>query len=238
MPPHPEISVVLPAFNLGSVIAANIRRTVTALEEVGQPFEVIVVDDGSSDRTLTEAKRVADDDTRVVVVSHRHNQGKGQALITGSEASSGKVVVFLDGDLDLPPEQLGRLLPLLADADVVVGAKKTAMGAGGYPRLRRILSRIYAVVTCRLVGLPVTESQTGLKLFRRDVLDKVLPEVRIRGYAIDLEILARAHRGGFRLVEAPVELDPSAAESSLRLKMMWDLARDTARLMWWIRVQG
>lgn len=223
--------MIMPAFRLGGVIAANLRRVVDALAD--RSFEVVLVDDGSPDDTFAEANRVASTDPRVTVVRHRENQGKGEALVTGWKASRGEVVVFLDADLDLPPEQIHRLLPLLVEADVVVGAKRLAMGAGRYPTARRLLSRVYATTTHRIFGLPVSESQTGLKLFRREVLDAVLPQVRIRGYAFDLELVLRAHRLGYRLVEAPVDLDPAAADSSLRLGMMWDLARDTARLAWW-----
>lgn len=223
------ISVVLPAYGLGDVIAANIRRVLDAFD--GLEVEVVVTDDGSPDDTFIQAASV--NDPRLVVERHPENRGKGDALITGWNASHGDVVVFLDADLDLPPEQVPPLLARIAEADVVVGAKRSSMSGGRYPRLRSILSRIFAAFTVGLFRLPVTETQTGLKIFRREVLDTVLPQVRIRGYAFDLELLLRAHRAGYRLVEAPVTLGESAAGASLRLSMMWSLARDTARLAVW-----
>jgi hypothetical protein len=81
--------------------------------------------------------------------------------------------------------------------------------------------------------LPVEETQTGLKVFRRQVLDRVLPELKLSGYAFDLELLVRANEAGFKMREIPVELGPTAASAGLRRSMLWDLGRDTGRLFWW-----
>jgi len=224
---------VLPAYRLGDTIAANVRRVLTALESI-EDVEVIVVDDGSEDGTQEALAPVTAADVRVSVVTHTHNRGKGEALVSGWEASQGALVVFLDADLDLPPEQIPRLVELLDTADVVVGTKRQAMDAGNYPRFRTVLSRIYSSSTSRLFGLPVDETQTGLKLFRREVLDRVIPDMRIMGYAFDLELLVRAHRLGHSIIEAPVELSESAREASFRLAMAWELGRDALRLAWWV----
>jgi glycosyltransferase involved in cell wall biosynthesis len=155
-------------------------------------------------------------------------------LFTGARVAKGELIVFLDADLDLPPEQLPALLEEMGNADVLVGAKRDSMAAGHYPLLRRMLSRLFSLATVGLFGLPVTETQTGLKVFRREVLDVVIPQMRIEGYAYDLEMLVRAQRAGFKLTEAPVELGPGASTAALRAGMLWQMARDTARLQWWV----
>jgi glycosyltransferase involved in cell wall biosynthesis len=232
-PLRPNLSVVMPAYQLGPVIEANIRRVVAVLAGMNA-YEVVVVDDGSTDDTYAAAVRAAASLPEVVVERHPRNRGKGQALFTGARRSRGDLICFLDADLDLPPEQLPRLIAAIGNADVLVGAKRQSMGEGRYPLLRRVLSRIFAMSTVGLFGLPVTETQTGLKLLRRPVLDFVIPAMRIRGYAYDLEMLVRAHRAGFKIVEAPVDLGLGASTAPLRLGMMWQMARDTARLWWWI----
>ena len=141
--------------------------------------------------------------------------------------SSGATLVFLDADLDLPPEQIPSLLEAMKTHDVLVGTKKASMSGGSYPLVRRILSRVFALATGGVFGLPVSETQTGLKIFRRPVIESVGPDVRIDRYAFDLELLVRAHARGFSMTEAPVLLGPGAAGSALRLSMMWNLARDT-----------
>ncbi len=231
MPP-PRVSVVLPAYRLGDVIADNLRRVITALGAV-EDVEVVVVDDGSDDDTPRALSAVAGTDSRIRVVTHDHNRGKGEALVSGWRSSKGEVVVFLDADLDLPPEQIPALIDRLEAADVVVGTKRRSMDAGNYPRMRTVLSRLYSSSTSRLFGLPVDETQTGLKLFRRGVLDQVIPDMRIMGYAFDLELLVRANRLGHTIVEAPVELAESARGASFRPAMAWELGRDALRLAWW-----
>lgn len=222
----------MPAYQLGYVIGPNVRRVLACLEEI-DPLEVVVVDDGSTDDTEIVLARLAEEDDRVRVVRHHVNRGKGQALISGWEASSGDQIVFLDADLDLPPEQIPDLLPYLEKADVVVGTKREAMSRHDYPRLRTVLSRLYSAGTSGLFRLPVKETQTGLKLFRRSVLDRVLPGMRIYGYAFDLELLLRADRAGATMAEVPVLLAETAKQSSFRMGMAQELAFDTVRLFVW-----
>lgn len=228
-----RISVVLPAYRLGTVIYANIHRVASALSKF-ESFELVVVDDGSDDNTYPEARRAASEIPGTVVVRHDQNRGKGEALFTGTRTATSDLIVFLDADLDLPPEQLPRLIETLNDTDVLVGAKRESMSEGRYPLARRILSRVFALCTVGVFGLPVRETQTGLKVLRRQVLNEVLPQMRIRGYAYDLEMLVRAYRAGYLLREVPVELGSSASTAPLRPMMLWQMGRDTMKLLWWV----
>ncbi len=228
----PALSVIMPAYRLGPVIASNIFAVVAAVS--GLDAEVVVVDDGSDDDTESQASLAAQQAPSVRVVRHEVNRGKGEALVTGTGHSRGGIVCFLDADLDLPPDQIAPLVQRLATADVAVGAKRSNMAGGAYPTLRRVLSHVFAVATTGIFRLPIRETQTGLKAFKREVLDAVLPSVRLRGYAFDLELMVRAHRAGYRIVEVPVRLGPSASGAALRLRMLWELGRDTLRLAWWL----
>lgn len=222
----------MPSYQLGDEIGPNVRRVLDSLGQLG-PHEVVVVDDGSTDGTAGILAELAIEEPGLRIVSHDHNRGKGQALISGWEASSGDRIVFLDADLDLPPEQIPDLLSYLEKADVVVGTKRQAMSRRDYPLLRTLLSRVYSMFTSGLFRLPVRETQTGLKVFKRSVLDQVLPQMRIYGYAFDLELLIRADRLGASMVEVPVTLAAAAKESSFRLGMARELAFDTLRLLIW-----
>jgi glycosyltransferase involved in cell wall biosynthesis len=197
--------------------------------------QIVVVDDGSEDDTHEQALQAATRLPRTMVIRHEQNQGKGAALRTGSAAAEGSTVVFLDGDLDLPPAQLPSLLELFAerDADVLVGAKQPGMSGGRYPWKRRALSRVFSLVTRALFRLPVDETQTGLKIFRRNVLQQIFADLRVFGYAFDLELLVRAHRAGFRLTQAPVALRVGASSEPLRLATLWEMGRDTFRILLW-----
>jgi glycosyltransferase involved in cell wall biosynthesis len=228
----PALSVVMPAYRLGPVIASNILAVVAAIE--GLNAEVVVVDDGSDDDTSSQAALAAERAPNVTVVRHEVNRGKGDALVTGTGHARGAMVCFLDADLDLPPDQIAPMVARLAQADVVVGAKRSSMSGGAYPTLRRLLSHLFAVATTGVFRLPIRETQTGLKVFKREVLTTVLPSVRLRGYAFDLELMVRAHRSGYRIIEVPVRLGPSASGAALRPRMLWELGRDTLRLAWWL----
>ena len=225
------LSVVMPAYQLGDVI----ERNISSVFEVLAPLEpeVVVIDDGSTDDTASAIARAQAMHPRLVVVRLPINRGKGRALLSGFEASSGSRIVFLDADLDLPPDQIPDVLDHLDRADIVVGTKRDSMATGAYPGLRRVLSRIFALATGGVFRLPVTETQTGLKAFKREVLETVGGNVRIDRYAFDIELLVRARAAGFSMVETPVRLGGRASESSLRPSMMWNLAKDTLRIAWW-----
>jgi dolichol-phosphate mannosyltransferase len=221
----------MPAFQLGTVIEQNIDTVFETLAD-SKP-EVVVVDDGSTDGTSEAIERALTRHPELVTVRLPINQGKGRALLAGFEASGGDRVVFLDADLDLPPDQIPALIDHLDSADIVVGTKRASMATGAYPGLRRVLSRIFAFATGGIFRLPVSETQTGLKAFRREVLEAIAGSVKIDRYAFDIELLVRAHAAGYSMVETPVRLGGRAAESSLRPSMMWSLAKDTARIAWW-----
>jgi hypothetical protein len=142
--------------------------------------------------------------------------------------------VFLDGDLDLPPEQLPTFLEAfrMTEVDALVGAKRNAMQSGRYPFLRRLLSVVFAAVNRVLFRLPIRETQTGLKAFKRAALETTLPALQTEGYAFDLELLVRIRKQGGSMAEHPVVLAEGAA-GSVTLTMLAAMARDTLRT--WIR---
>jgi glycosyltransferase involved in cell wall biosynthesis len=206
-----------------------------AVAEALPGAQIVVVDDGSDDNTYHEALRSAAALPRTLVVKHERNRGKGAALQTGSARAEGSTVVFLDGDLDLPPAQVPGLLEAFADhrADVLVGTKRRGMSDGRYPWKRRVLSRLFSLVTRVFFRLPVDETQTGLKIFDRRVLEKVFAQQEVFGYAFDLELLVRAHRAGFQIMQTPVELRVGASSAPLQLATLWEMGRDTMRIFWW-----
>jgi glycosyltransferase involved in cell wall biosynthesis len=204
---HPQLSIVIPAFNEATTITESICALDQALTEAGIRFEVIVVSDGSGDLTAEVARRVANPHVRVV--EYERNMGKGYALRTGSRVASGDWVAWFDADLDLAPDALPHFLATAQSegADIVIGSKRHPDSVVDYPWQRRAYSWLYQQLVRVLLALNVRDTQVGIKLFRQDALNAVLPVVLVKRYAFDLEVLAVARRFGFSSVsEQPVTL--------------------------------
>lgn len=225
-----SISVVMPAYRAEGVIAEAVTRVRDVLRATGRPHEIVVVVDGAVDAT---AERVNDlNFDYVSVIVNPVNRGKGHALRTGFAACSSNYVGFIDADLDLHPEGLALAADILdhaPDVDVVVASKVHRDSQVSYPLARRIQSRVFSLLVRVLFGLPVRDTQTGLKVFRADVIHTALPECRCDGFAIDLELLSLSHRQGARMTEIPVDLD-FQFESTVRLSSAASVLADTLRV--------
>ena len=205
----PEISIIMPAYNEGEHIYNNISMTLDVMREVGRPAEIVAVDDGSEDNTLAEIERAAHDFDNTAAARNPYNMGKGMALRTGFDYSRGDIVVFLDADLDLHPSQIKNLISILEEGpyDAVVTSKHHPESRLDYPWFRKVASWVYYMLIKLLFGLPVRDTQTGLKVFRREVLSNVFHRLLVKKFAYDVELLATAVRFGFRVHEVPAVLE-------------------------------
>ncbi len=218
----PELSVVIPSYNGGADLDPVVGNLARSLD--GIVSEIIVVSDGSTDETAQLAERTALEGLRVLHYPQR--MGKGHALRVGLSEARGRHVAFMDGDGDIGPEGLRPFLALmqLYDPDIVLGSKRHPLSHVSYPPLRRAMSWTYHKLTRVLFRVKVRDTQTGLKLIRRDVLAAVLPQMFEKRYAFDLEFLVVARRLGYsRVFEAPVSID-------YRFSSQVDL-RATARIL-------
>jgi glycosyltransferase involved in cell wall biosynthesis len=233
------LSILMPAYNEASSIAENVCETVATMKLLGTEFEILVVDDGSLDGThaaASNALRACPDHVRVVRCTR--NEGKGNALICGTLYSRGEYVAFLDADMDLHPEQLGSFFEIMQarGADAVIGSKFHPDSKVEYPPLRRVYSFFYYMLVRTLFGLPVRDTQTGIKLFKRAVLDRVLPRILVKRFAFDLELLANVHHFGYRIVEAPVTVNFQRVCSRVRLGAVWNVFLDTLAIFYRMRI--
>lgn len=198
------VSVVIPTYNEEDGILRCLEECAAAMRALDVPFELLVVDDGSSDDTIAVAQTAEIPGVRIEAADV--NAGKGSALIRGMQLARGELVLFVDADLEVHPRQLGLLRETLIreDADIVIGSKLHPDADIDYPLKRKILSRGYYLLVRVLFRLPVHDTQTGLKLYRRRVLERVGPRLLVKRFAHDLEVLVNAHRLGYRIAEAPV----------------------------------
>src|SRR5712692_11924585 len=234
--PTVEISVVVPAYREGRRIYANLTRLLGELEKLGVTYEVVVVSDGNTDATVREALRVKSPAVRVF--HYPMNVGKGFALSCGVDQSTGALVTFIDADMELDPATIGGFIEIMKtrDCDAVIGSKRHPESKVAYPMFRRLQSALYQLFIRALFNLDVRDTQTGLKLFRRQVLSEALPLLAIKRFAFDLELLVVARFLGYRKIcEAPITLEYQF-ESTVNLGSAWNVLWDTAAIFYRLRI--
>lgn len=216
------ISVILPTFKQEKTILRDINKIVSALEELRYDYELIVVVDGMADKTYEEAKKIKN--KKVKVVGYETNHGKGYAVRYGMAKSKGDIIGFMDAGGDLNEKWLSMMLEHFRwyNADIIIGSKRHPVSIINYPAGRKILSWGYQILIKILFGLNIRDSQVGMKLYRREVLEKVLPRLIVKNFAFDIEILVVAYKLGYkRIFEAPVEIDFTHVTSSITSKSLW-----------------
>jgi glycosyltransferase involved in cell wall biosynthesis len=230
------ISVVIPAYNEESLIERCVHEVHRTMTEMEASFEIVVVDDGSYDETLSAARLAGEGWGNVRVIGYPENLGKGYALIKGAMEARGDLILFVDADLDVHPRQLGLLYAALIglDADVVIGSKLHPSSTIDYPLKRRVLSAGYYLLVWLLFRLPVRDTQTGLKLYRAEPLRRVAGRLLVKRFAFDLEALANVHRLGYRIAEAPVVVTRERPFPRVGGSDALQVARDTVAI--WYRM--
>ena len=206
MSDRPELSLIMPAYNEEDSIGLVIKKVDDVVSQMSLRYELIVVDDGSIDNTWLKVADYAKNNGHVKVVGYENNVGKGYALKTGFSHAVGDLVIFMDSDSDIDPKQVGRYIEALKDADVVVASKRHPQSKVNTPLIRRILSHGFNVLVKLLVGLKLSDTQTGLKAVRKSVLVGVFRKLTVKRYAFDVELLALANLLGLKIVELPINV--------------------------------
>jgi glycosyltransferase involved in cell wall biosynthesis len=235
----PALSLVTPVYNGEAYIAESIRRILASLEALERPFELIVVCDGSTDGTVASAREAGDE--RVTVLDYPVNQGKGAAITHGVAEATGRLIGWLDSDLDIDPDVLVAWARRFLDGeevDAIIGSKRHGESSVMYPPVRRVYSAGYQLLVRLLFRVNVRDTQVGAKLFRREVLDTVAPLLLIKRYAFDLEVLAVAAEFGFdRVAEAPVRLDYKFSGTGIDLAAVRRMLLDTIAIAYRIHIR-
>lgn len=237
------ISVIVPVFNEGARIVDNLELLISEIEEYFTRFEILVISDGSTDDTNSKVFQFKYPGLRLIPFVK--NQGKGAAIRKGFDQAKGDFIFFIDGGMELHPKELRIFFGLmrLYNADIVLGSKRHPQSKVHYPGFRRLLSWIYQKMIKAMFHVDVTDTQVGMKLFRRDVAQAVLPFLQVDRYGFDLEILSLASMMGFnKMLEAPIQMDYfSKNQRALPLELMHvfkvglSLMKDTIALYFRIR---
>lgn len=199
----PSLSIFFPFWNEQENIEAVIKKAIIVAGKVAEKWEIIMVDDGSSDKTLEIAKKLATNDPRLVVMSHTKNRGYGAALKTGLSAAKYDLIVFNDGDGQFDLLEVERFFEKMGNADMVIGYRKRRVDSP----LRHVLMNMLKVWDLVLFGFTYKDIDCGFKLFRREALNKILP-LESEGAMITTEILARAKKAHLKIAQVEVNHYP------------------------------
>src|SRR5258708_18187355 len=225
-----SLSLVIPAFNEEAGIAQAVVEADDTLSQIAADYEILIVEDGSRDRTFEVASEVARDRPNVRVLRHEANRGYGAALRTGFEAARCDRVAFTDADCQFDLNDLAKLVPLAERVPVVAGFRIDRKD----PWRRRFLSRGYNLLARTFLGTRVRDCDCALKVFRKAELSHLLPESR--NFFVNTEMLTRARQRDFAVVEVGVTHQPRLHGDSK--VSMTDVPKTLATLIpfWWSKV--
>jgi glycosyltransferase involved in cell wall biosynthesis len=225
------ITVIIPAFNEGRTVAHTVEAVQNAFIDSEFDCKCFVIVDGPD---LDAIQALADVDNTTVVVNSK-NEGKGASLRTGIELSNSEFVAFFDADLEIGVADLlnaSRLLMSCTDSNIagVYGSKNHPDSTVNYPRNRRVLSKISRVLIKRLMSLDVSDSQTGLKVFRGSDIRRAVAYTEQVGYLFDLEIMSIMAKFGSKFKQCSITLNYSF-NSSIGIRQVATAAMDMLNVM-------
>jgi hypothetical protein len=232
-----DLTIIIPFFNPGPRFGPHLADVVGVLESTGRTFEVIAVSDGCTDGSQMELVVLGLSKVRLIALPS--NRGKGAALRFGMAEARGTYVGFIDADGDIPARMIPALVALTDGdrPDMVLGSKHHPDSEVVYPPLRRIYSMGYQLLVALLFRLPVRDTQTGLKLIRREAMAAVVPRMVEKRFAFDLELLVVArHLGYRRFVEAPVVIGHRFS-STVSPRAVRGMIQDTFAIFYRLRIR-
>lgn len=230
------LTVVLPAYNEEKLILKNLLQVANEIEQFAQDYQMIAVNDGSTDRTKEEIEAACRKNNRIRMITYNQNRGKGYAIKKGILAADSEFVAFLDSDLELPPYLLKRYLAVIKEkhADIVIGSKMHKDSKLEYPLIRKILSYGYYILLRILFRLKLKDTQTGIKLFRTEVIQPIMQRVQASGFSFDIEMLAIASLQGCKIIEMPVEMKSvrrkQGSRSKISVKQIFNMFSETFKI--------
>jgi dolichol-phosphate mannosyltransferase len=227
------LSFVLPAYNEEDFIEDSLDTIETVIKGKNLPYEIVVVDDGSFDETLAKVTRYAKKNGHIKVISYAKNVGKGHAVKTGFMQATGDVVVFADSDMEINLETISKYLEALEHGDIVIASKRHSDSRVEVPLSRKILSLSFNSLARLLTGVPLNDTQSGLKAMKKNAFVDIFPRLAVKRFAFDVELLAVAHLYNLKVVEMPVNI---RLDASFKVKQMWLMFVDLLGIAYRLRI--
>ncbi len=228
-----NLSFVIPAYNQEVYIEDTLGTVDLAVKGKMVEYEIVVVDDGSQDKTYLKALSYAGKNNHVRVIRCARNGGKGFAIKTGVMQSIGDVVIFIDGDMEIDLRTISNYVEALESADIVVASKWHPNSRVSMPLARKLLSRAFNVLVRILIDFHLKDTQVGLKVMKRSAVADIFPSLAVKRYAFDVELLALANLHGLKTAQMPVTLRLS---SSFKTNEVWRMFLDVLGIAYRLRV--
>jgi glycosyltransferase involved in cell wall biosynthesis len=230
----PDLSIVIPAYNEEKRLRPTLERIHRFLAAQDRTWEIVVVDDGSSDGTCALVENLQELIPNLRLVASKPNRGKGSAVRIGMIAARGEVRVMCDADGSMPPEEMPALLSQIATGkvEIAIGSRYAdgAKVAVKQPLYRRLWSRLANKVIQRALVPGVLDTQCGFKAFTAEAAMDLFGRAKIDGWAFDLEILALARRRNHRIAEVAVEWTDDDRSRVNPLKDMWKVIKEAVQI--------
>lgn len=201
----PEISLIIPAFNEETRIVKSLTKAIEYLEKKNLNYEIIVVDDGSSDNTIEAVNGL---NAGLKAIPLKKNLGKGAAVRRGMLEASGSIRFFSDADFSTPIHELDKLITKIGEGyDICIGSRAIdrSMVKEHQPFYREFMGKTYNKIVQTLVFKGISDTQCGFKAFTEYSVNKIFPKAKINGFSFDVELLYLAHKEGLKVAQVPVE---------------------------------
>lgn len=204
-----KISVIVPCFNEERTIFKNIKKIFNYLKSNFENFEIVTVNDGSTDKTMEELKKIKNE-IPIIIIDNNINEGKGKAVRDGILKSQNEIVMFLDADLAIPIEELEKFVAEINKGHDLVIASRFVPGGKVVRKVlwyRVIMEKIFRIIRTMIINnYTVKDTQCGFKVFKREAAMKIFPLMTIKRFAFDAEIIFISNKLGCRIKELPITL--------------------------------
>ena len=232
-----DLSIIIPAYKEAKKIKQDIQAAAQFLVSQGISGEILLVDDGSPDRTVETAKALESEFPVLKVLSYQENRGKGYALRYGIAQSRGKKVMFADAGLCVPYDValIGLTMLNLRMCDMAIGSRRMRGSVRReQPLYRRIGSKVYSWVIHTFMGIPlyISDTQCGFKLYQGNVARSLYASAFTDGFMFDIEIILRALADGYQILEFPVLWSNDADSRFNPMRGTWRLFRELVAIRW------
>lgn len=232
------VSILVPVYNMEKNIERNINILAEKISPFISNFEIIISDDGSEDNSKNVIEKICNENKNIIGVYSKENHGKGNALKRACEIANGKYIIFCDGDMEIDPSQLENFFEIMhkENADIVIGSKRHKNSVVNYSNVRKLISFVYFMFVKIFFHLPIQDTQTGLKLFKREAIINVFPRILVKAFAYDLEVLVACNSNGKKIASAPVIVNPNRHFGFIKLSVLWKTFIDTLAIFYRLNI--